>query len=1623
MSAATIRPSRSRTRMPSSPNTTEVTGGEAHTSRQPLQTVSQPQSPTVTTAPTRTGRRSLSPIGGAANAMKKFLQRRRGATANGLVISGPFPSTTSPWTPEAEDDEVNMNLPHTSFGQLGKGFYAEKQRGSSSSTSLDSPVSVSVSSPCLSPVSPKTTTSFWGGMTSGRRGRQGRTVSVTVPTAPKVTVGSSPETTPDNSTAAAVTMTSQRSKHCRANSNSNIPYTISNTNSANNYYDNNSNNDMGRVSSSKKNGFRRSLSVDSVHSRTGLIGAATERILATAEAQRTVPHDAENTLKAPQPKSPHPHKLLQLTSAIMNVPSTTASTTGHNGSVSHDLPIRSVSPSLSKYALAHQNTRAEAQHHSLGSTVQANSTESLAEAAPLLTESTRALNWVRPGKKQRAATANIASFSSSSSLSSQLSSSTATTPSPAPRASVTPSPSKSTRFPSGTRSPPYSPSSSTASLPLMASMALGGCSPSSTLSSVKQRPTRRQSESCLMSKAKVSASSRGDGIIIEAATADRKYAKNQETCPVAAMTEDKMLLISNHSSPTQFYDLPETRAKVRRFLTSLSGFEEVLEYGFPSDVAVEDSTDGGCGLGCRYLTLRLTLTPWHARADETELYGTSETQGKQQQFRTMVTKFFSRASSSGPLHSMAASASTAAPTPSPSLLTSTGHGSNNISSTAVSSAHVSPSGESPRSNGNGLETLTESDQELCSTGDIPSLNSREGLGVASNDDSMDSIVDLPPPCHPFEKIEAPEAHETSARNRMGSTAGSVAEPKRKLSKARRSKKPTAIATPSSLVSVSATHGGASPLPSKIPKLLKNRGFKVVNPSSTAAVTTAMTQSATNTLMNSSSVPASTSMTSFSSSSSASKQAVTLAPNPLVTGALPSLQSPPRSVTPSRFMALPENQPPRKGSLTAFSIPISATSAAAKGLGYPGVNGSTNVHQPQLGVGSANASAFDTLTAPTMPARRKTSSPAISNSVETGRAASDDPTPAATVKSSSPLSSHNLLQDGFRIRTPASPSASASPLHWPVYIPAMSTATKSALRDKDDSLANVGLIPVDGFAARSNKRSGLDLANGGLKPLSSASIVSSPVPSAAPSPLPRTQQAQSAAPPPRPPRKRSDQLEKSPLVSAAGTASVGKTTGAIDMTETTTIPKEHDDPPFEDVLLSKPLPPGALYLGRTSTSSAPQLSTSIRPSKPMGTTTATATTTMATAMTAHPLPTIQSDVFFETPAGLPNYQMDYIVPDPVPAPVGPVSATAVNTVSNYIFGPPRDPYQPRTRYVPSQRQPTATARPAAIIKREEDVPEPMAQQDEPESGDHGKTAAAKKPQGSEETGSELSEDDQEEREDDQVWEMVTLPTVKGDSRGLATAQPHPVVTPLSPSASSSSSSSPAKKAATLQAAAAAVAAAATAATRDSSLSLSSPFSEDALYSGISQAAAHRQPRRGITTASMVMAELRRPGQEQYVYGWGGAGVGNGSLDGSLDPASYDEEDLIFGAYDYSYEDEGFHQQQQQDDDDDDHERRYLCQAMEQQDEDTDDDDDDDEEEPLVRHRSEEEAEDENKEKKRRRRMAMDARSETSEATTIYGQARIGIRMRAHHRTSHNVIAVRPHGQVLVIGMAQADGVGQ
>ncbi|KAF9926584.1 hypothetical protein FBU30_003832 [Linnemannia zychae] len=140
--------------------------------------------------------------------------------------------------------------------------------------------------------------------------------------------------------------------------------------------------------------------------------------------------------------------------------------------------------------------------------------------------------------------------------------------------------------------------------------------------------------------------------------------------------EAKILLVSSSALPTQYYDSNRTRDVLRTYLTSPGlEFDEMIEYGFPSEAFMNDSKDDYLDFGtedllsqqtevapsCRFLTLRITLTPWHARANESTLYGSSATGGRQLQFKAMVNRFFTKTN-------VATTAMIAAPLSTPSSL-------------------------------------------------------------------------------------------------------------------------------------------------------------------------------------------------------------------------------------------------------------------------------------------------------------------------------------------------------------------------------------------------------------------------------------------------------------------------------------------------------------------------------------------------------------------------------------------------------------------------------------------------------------------------------------------------------------------------------------------------------------------------------------------------------------------------------------------------------------------------------------------------------------------------------------------------------------------------------------------
>ncbi|KAF9404890.1 hypothetical protein BGZ94_003892 [Podila epigama] len=150
-------------------------------------------------------------------------------------------------------------------------------------------------------------------------------------------------------------------------------------------------------------------------------------------------------------------------------------------------------------------------------------------------------------------------------------------------------------------------------------------------------PSRRQSESGLLN------------IIGENNNVDDEDQQcNGWSSNLGAGGSSESLQLSNClSSPTQYYDCPQARNVLRFYLANNEyQFDEMLESGFPSKT-LRGMTDETAvdGLSPNFMTLRLTLTPWHARAEESKLYGPENT-AKPPHLRSMMYKLFSRSSSS-----------------------------------------------------------------------------------------------------------------------------------------------------------------------------------------------------------------------------------------------------------------------------------------------------------------------------------------------------------------------------------------------------------------------------------------------------------------------------------------------------------------------------------------------------------------------------------------------------------------------------------------------------------------------------------------------------------------------------------------------------------------------------------------------------------------------------------------------------------------------------------------------------------------------------------------------------------------------------------------------------------------
>ncbi|KAG0048649.1 hypothetical protein BGZ89_004504 [Linnemannia elongata] len=204
-----------------------------------------------------------------------------------------------------------------------------------------------------------------------------------------------------------------------------------------------------------------------------------------------------------------------------------------------------------------------------------------------------------------------------------------------------------------------------------------------------QVPVRRQSESCLLDRIAQSHVSDKDSIastndrktviLSSSAPANEKGVENEAEEPRAfgpgscwkdldptypsmmdfdqfvddsnrsLLSSVDILLMPTISSPTRYYDCPRSRKLVRSYLTSKGReFDEMIEFGFPLTSIVDDnkSSSPSSSKDCRFLTLRLTLTPWHARADEAKLYGSDDAAvvAAAVPIKEMVNKFLSRTS-------------------------------------------------------------------------------------------------------------------------------------------------------------------------------------------------------------------------------------------------------------------------------------------------------------------------------------------------------------------------------------------------------------------------------------------------------------------------------------------------------------------------------------------------------------------------------------------------------------------------------------------------------------------------------------------------------------------------------------------------------------------------------------------------------------------------------------------------------------------------------------------------------------------------------------------------------------------------------------------------------------------
>lgn len=149
-------------------------------------------------------------------------------------------------------------------------------------------------------------------------------------------------------------------------------------------------------------------------------------------------------------------------------------------------------------------------------------------------------------------------------------------------------------------------------------------------------------------------------------------ASNSATTLLLQTEDEGILLVSTRPTPTQFYGALKTRKALQTLVTdNEQEFQNMLERGFlwspvselldpysqdDDDDPLEDQDLMLPSVPPQYfMTLRITLTPWHARADESEIYG--HFGSRQASIPTIIRKMsaYSLTSNASPLLSPAAS--------------------------------------------------------------------------------------------------------------------------------------------------------------------------------------------------------------------------------------------------------------------------------------------------------------------------------------------------------------------------------------------------------------------------------------------------------------------------------------------------------------------------------------------------------------------------------------------------------------------------------------------------------------------------------------------------------------------------------------------------------------------------------------------------------------------------------------------------------------------------------------------------------------------------------------------------------------------------------------------------------